>query len=170
MASLKLAKTVVAIIVAGATLAGVAEAQNVPLPLPAPPRNQAPAQPRPSAPIPLTPGAVPTPQTDVARTPTIRPPAQFKPGETTALDAKQRALVDRISVYLTSLRILSGDFVQVVLRDKKASTSYIQRRLQIGYNRAASIMERMEQEGIVGQANHAGKREILALQEEHQSY
>jgi S-DNA-T family DNA segregation ATPase FtsK/SpoIIIE len=51
--------------------------------------------------------------------------------------------------------------VAVVLRDKKASTSYIQRRLQIGYNRAASIMERMEHEGIVGPANHAGKREIL---------
>jgi S-DNA-T family DNA segregation ATPase FtsK/SpoIIIE len=51
--------------------------------------------------------------------------------------------------------------IQVVLRDKKASTSYIQRRLQIGYNRAASIMERMEIEGIVGPANHAGKREIL---------
>ncbi len=46
-------------------------------------------------------------------------------------------------------------------RDKKASTSYIQRRLQIGYNRAASIMERMENEGLVGPANHAGKREIL---------
>ncbi|MDR7040644.1 S-DNA-T family DNA segregation ATPase FtsK/SpoIIIE, partial [Methylobacterium sp. BE186] len=51
--------------------------------------------------------------------------------------------------------------VQVVLRDKKASTSYIQRRLQIGYNRAASLMEKMEIEGIVGPANHAGKREIL---------
>jgi len=51
--------------------------------------------------------------------------------------------------------------VQIVTRDRKASTSYIQRRLQIGYNRAASLMERMEQEGIVGQANHAGKREIL---------
>jgi len=51
--------------------------------------------------------------------------------------------------------------VQVVLRDGKASTSYIQRRLQIGYNRAASIMERMETEGLVGPANHAGKREIL---------
>jgi S-DNA-T family DNA segregation ATPase FtsK/SpoIIIE len=50
--------------------------------------------------------------------------------------------------------------VAVVLRDRKASTSYIQRRLQIGYNRAASIMERMEQDGIVGQPNHAGKREI----------
>ena len=51
--------------------------------------------------------------------------------------------------------------VQVVLRDQKASTSYIQRRLQVGYNRAASLMERMEVEGIVGPANHAGKREIL---------
>ncbi len=51
--------------------------------------------------------------------------------------------------------------VKVVLRDKKASTSYIQRRLQIGYNRAASLMERMEKEGVVGAANHAGKREIL---------
>ncbi|HET9903380.1 MAG TPA: DNA translocase FtsK 4TM domain-containing protein [Xanthobacteraceae bacterium] len=59
----------------------------------------------------------------------------------------------------------SGDLfqqaVQIVLRDRKASTSYIQRRLQIGYNKAASLMERMEKEGIVGQANHAGKREIL---------
>jgi S-DNA-T family DNA segregation ATPase FtsK/SpoIIIE len=51
--------------------------------------------------------------------------------------------------------------VAIVLRDRKASTSYIQRRLQIGYNRAASIMERMEDEGVVGSPNHAGKREIL---------
>ncbi len=55
--------------------------------------------------------------------------------------------------------------VQIVKRDRKASTSYIQRRLQIGYNRAASLMERMEEEGIVGQANHAGKREILVPEE-----
>jgi DNA segregation ATPase FtsK/SpoIIIE, S-DNA-T family len=65
----------------------------------------------------------------------------------------------------------SGDLyeqaVAVVLRDKKASTSYIQRRLQIGYNRAASLMERMETEGIVGAANHAGKREILVEAEPH---
>ena len=51
--------------------------------------------------------------------------------------------------------------VRIVLRDRKASTSYIQRRLQIGYNRAASIMERMEEEGVVGAPNHSGKREIL---------
>ncbi len=56
--------------------------------------------------------------------------------------------------------------VAVVLRDGKASTSYIQRRLGIGYNRAASIIEKMEQEGIVGPANHAGKREILVPTEE----
>jgi len=60
--------------------------------------------------------------------------------------------------------------VQVVTRDRKASTSYIQRRLQIGYNRAASLMERMEQEGIVGQPNHAGKREILVEAAEDDRY
>ncbi|MGH1587038.1 DNA translocase FtsK [Methylobacterium phyllosphaerae] len=59
--------------------------------------------------------------------------------------------------------------IEVVLRDQKASTSYIQRRLQIGYNRAASIMERMEIEGIVGPANHAGKREILVAGATHSS-
>ena len=52
--------------------------------------------------------------------------------------------------------------VAVVTRDRKASTSYLQRRLQVGYNRAASLMEKMEQEGVVGPANHAGKRDILA--------
>ncbi|MBU1385930.1 MAG: DNA translocase FtsK, partial [Alphaproteobacteria bacterium] len=52
--------------------------------------------------------------------------------------------------------------VAVVTRDRKASTSYIQRRLQIGYNRAASLIEKMEQEGVVSPANHAGKRDVLA--------
>ncbi|MDB5643999.1 MAG: ftsK2 [Hyphomicrobiales bacterium] len=51
--------------------------------------------------------------------------------------------------------------VNIVLRDKKCSTSYIQRRLSVGYNKAASLVERMEKEGVVGPANHAGKREIL---------
>jgi len=51
--------------------------------------------------------------------------------------------------------------VAIVLRDRKVSTSYIQRRLSIGYNRAASLIERMEQEGLISAANHAGKREIL---------
>ncbi|MBY0406981.1 MAG: DNA translocase FtsK, partial [Rickettsiales bacterium] len=52
--------------------------------------------------------------------------------------------------------------VVIVTRDRKASTSYIQRCLKVGYNRAASIIERMEREGIVGPANHVGKREVLA--------
>jgi DNA segregation ATPase FtsK/SpoIIIE, S-DNA-T family len=51
--------------------------------------------------------------------------------------------------------------VAIVLRDRKASTSYVQRRLGIGYNRAASLVERMENEGLIGPANHAGRREIL---------
>jgi S-DNA-T family DNA segregation ATPase FtsK/SpoIIIE len=51
--------------------------------------------------------------------------------------------------------------VALVLRDRKASTSYLQRRLSVGYNRAADLIERMEQEGIVGPAINAGKREIL---------
>lgn len=52
--------------------------------------------------------------------------------------------------------------VDVVLRHKKASTSFVQRQLQIGYNRAARMIERMENEGIVSPANHSGKREILS--------
>jgi DNA segregation ATPase FtsK/SpoIIIE, S-DNA-T family len=51
--------------------------------------------------------------------------------------------------------------VDIIKTEGKASTSFLQRKLQIGYNRAARIMETMEEEGIVGQANHVGKREIL---------
>jgi len=51
--------------------------------------------------------------------------------------------------------------VSIVSREKKASTSFIQRHLQIGYNRAARIMEKMEKEGVVSAANHVGKREVL---------
>jgi len=51
--------------------------------------------------------------------------------------------------------------LEIIKLEKKASTSFLQRKLQIGYNRAARIMEMMEKEGAVGQANHVGKREIL---------
>ena len=51
--------------------------------------------------------------------------------------------------------------VKIIKTEGKASTSFLQRKLQIGYNRAARIIEMMEKEGIVGQANHVGKREIL---------
>jgi S-DNA-T family DNA segregation ATPase FtsK/SpoIIIE len=77
-----------------------------------------------------------------------------------SLDIEEAPIVEE-----EDLSLVSGDLydqaLAIVLRHKKASTSYIQRRLQIGYNRAASLMERMEQEGIVGPANHAGKREIF---------
>jgi S-DNA-T family DNA segregation ATPase FtsK/SpoIIIE len=63
--------------------------------------------------------------------------------------------------------ISSGDqlydqAVALVTRERKASTSFVQRHLQIGYNRAARIIERMEEEGVVGAANHVGRREVLA--------
>ncbi|MEM6886785.1 MAG: DNA translocase FtsK 4TM domain-containing protein [Pseudomonadota bacterium] len=51
--------------------------------------------------------------------------------------------------------------VQVVINDRKCSTSYIQRKLAIGYNKAARLVEQMEEQGLVSQANHVGKREIL---------
>ncbi len=54
-----------------------------------------------------------------------------------------------------------AEAVEIVRRDGKASTSYIQRRLKIGYNRAARIMEEMEDKGIVTPTDHTGKREIL---------
>ena len=50
--------------------------------------------------------------------------------------------------------------IALVARDRKCSTSYIQRRLQIGYNRAATLVERMEEEGMIGPSDHAGRREI----------
>ena len=63
-------------------------------------------------------------------------------------DDKEQALYDQ-AVFL-------------VTREQKASTSFIQRHLKIGYNRAATIIERMESDGVVSAANHVGKREVLA--------
>ena len=76
-------------------------------------------------------------------------------------DGEDGAVFDATGMGMVEGGDLYSQAVAVVKRDRKASTSYIQRRLQIGYNRAASLMERMEQEGIIGQPNHAGKREIL---------
>ena len=51
--------------------------------------------------------------------------------------------------------------VAIVIKDRKCSTSYIQRKLAIGYNKAAKLVEQMEEQGVVSAANHVGKREIL---------
>lgn len=59
---------------------------------------------------------------------------------------------------------LYDEAVALVAREQKASTSFIQRHLQIGYNRAARIIEEMEKQGVIGKANHVGKREVLVGQ------
>ena len=56
---------------------------------------------------------------------------------------------------------LYNQAVDLVMRENKASTSFIQRHLQIGYNKAAGIIELLEKNGIVSEANHVGKREVL---------
>lgn len=55
--------------------------------------------------------------------------------------------------------------VQLVVREQKASTSFVQRHLKIGYNRAATIIEEMERNGVISAANHVGKREVLISDE-----
>ena len=58
--------------------------------------------------------------------------------------------------------VLYDQAVALICRERRASTSFVQRHLQIGYNRAARIIERMETEGVISRANHVGKREVLA--------
>ena len=57
---------------------------------------------------------------------------------------------------------LFAQSIAIVVRDKRASTSYLQRRLKVGYNKAAGLIDRLEEEGIVSAPNHAGRREVLA--------
>ncbi len=65
---------------------------------------------------------------------------------------------------------LYDEAVDIVLRDQKASISYLQRRLSIGYNKAATLIERMEEEGVVGMAGRGGKREILVNDQSRDHY
>src|SRR5437879_4111307 len=89
------------------------------------------------------------------------------PGEPTYLDevtedADAPLLGDEDGEAASSGDTLYDQAVALVCRERKASTSFVQRHLQIGYNRAARIIERMEVEGVVSAANHVGKREVLA--------
>ena len=132
-------------------LVTTAAAQSVPLPAPSPQRTGATppaavAQQKPSAPMQLSPGQQPArPPADVGSTrgapaasaPVVRPPPQLRPGETTAFDANQRSLVDRVSTYLSSTRILSGDFVQVGPDGKKSEGEFFMQkpgRIRFDYN------------------------------------
>ncbi|MFD1328978.1 DNA translocase FtsK [Mycoplana ramosa] len=81
--------------------------------------------------------------------------------EDDAAEPEETAVFDKSAMAEEDGNDLYDKAVKVVLRDRKCSTSYIQRRLSIGYNRAASLVERMERDGLVGPANHVGKREIL---------
>ena len=56
---------------------------------------------------------------------------------------------------------LYNNALEIIRSEGKASTSFLQRKLQIGYNRAARIIDMMEEKGIVSKANHVGKREVL---------
>jgi S-DNA-T family DNA segregation ATPase FtsK/SpoIIIE len=60
--------------------------------------------------------------------------------------------------------VLYDQAVAVVAKDRKCSTSYIQRKLSVGYNKAAKLVEMMEDQGVVSQANHVGKREVLVAE------
>ncbi len=122
-------------LIGGFALATAAMAQSVPLPQPAP--NRPAAQQRPQS---LAPGqqAMPRPPSDTSqRTPAPRPQIRFKPGEATAYDTNQRALVDKVSAYLSGTRVLSGDFVQVGPDGKKSEGEfYMQKpgRIRFDYN------------------------------------
>ena len=60
-----------------------------------------------------------------------------------------------------SVDALYSKAVNIVVNQQKVSTSYIQRYLQIGYNRAARIVEQMEEEGLISEASHSGKRTVI---------
>jgi outer membrane lipoprotein-sorting protein len=123
---------------ASPALGTIAAAQSVPLPIPAPlPKTSAPpaaGQPRQTAPLPLSPGAQ---RGGPVVAPVVRPPSTFSPGQTTAFDARQRTLVDRVSAYLMSVRVLSGDFVQIGPDGSKSEGEfYLQKpgRVRFDYN------------------------------------
>ena len=90
-------------------------------------------------------------------------PPSYMSGVIESADDEREADVDAILG-------LSGDAsddqlydqaVAIVAKDRKCSTSYIQRKLAIGYNKAARLVEQMEEQGVVSPANHVGKREVL---------
>lgn len=82
------------------------------------------------------------------------------------LDGGEGLSLSGIAAGSDSEKGLFDQAVALVSREGKASTSFIQRHLNIGYNRAAKLIEQMEKEGVVGPANHVGKREVLTRRTE----
>lgn len=87
--------------------------------------------------------------------------SQGHPDYETAITEDQRGNIFAEEGSGEGIDLLYEQALQLVLRERKASTSFIQRHFQIGYNRAARIMDRLEAEGVVSGANHVGKREVL---------
>ena len=108
-------------------------------------------------------GELPLFEARPAASPQAAPPSDISVTITTPGGPSVTAPLSHLTAVAADLD-LYDQAVAVVKRDRKASTAYVQRKLQIGYNKAASFMERMEAAGIVSAPNHAGKREILAAE------
>ena len=96
-------------------------------------------------------------------------PPDYKSGVVDGPESDKEADIDAVlglGGNTTGEDALYDQAVQVVIQDRKCSTSYIQRKLGIGYNKAARLVEQMEDEGLVTAANHVGKREILIPERE----
>jgi S-DNA-T family DNA segregation ATPase FtsK/SpoIIIE len=86
----------------------------------------------------------------------------YKDEITEAPDESEQTAMSGIAGGTDGEKNLFDQAVDVVTREGKASTSFVQRHLNIGYNKAAKLIEQMEREGIIGPANHVGKREVIA--------
>jgi outer membrane lipoprotein-sorting protein len=148
----------VAALTVGATL--VAGAQSVPVPVPAPNKPQGANQPVLQPPRP--PGAVP----QAPATPVAGPAVPTRPGETTAFDRNQRALVDRVSGYLSSVQTLVGDFVQVGPDGRRTEGHfYIQKpgRVRFEYNPPSPIDVIADGQSVVVRDRNLATQDLYPL-------
>ena len=88
-------------------------------------------------------------------------PPQYVSNVVESPEDERDAEIDAILASDGSDDALYDQAVAIVAKDRKCSTSYIQRKLAIGYNKAARLVEQMEEQGVVSPANHVGKREVL---------